>query len=129
MRFGQGPKTETHRDTVKQGVAFALAIALEDTNILENLRVDFDDIIISNRVFAQEIKYEPTGRLEHNVFIAQRATADGIRLVFALFVTRSEGQTIDKVHGSRALSVCAHFILEVSGIVVSNAINVILQEV
>lgn len=57
----------------------------------------------------------------------KRAAAYGIRFVVALLVAGTEGQTIDKIHRSRALTVRHDLVLEVSVVVLTDLINVTLR--
>ena len=57
----------------------------------------------------------------------KRAAADGISFVVTLLVAGTEGQAIDKIHRSRALTVRHDLVLEVSVIVLTDFINVTLN--
>jgi hypothetical protein len=77
-------------EAIEDHVAGGLGRLLEDLQVLENLRRDFNGIVVPDRVFTQEIEDNLVRRLEGNVFIPQRTTADSVGLVLTLLITSSE---------------------------------------
>src|ERR1700722_527944 len=60
------------------------------------------------------------------MFAAEGATADSVCIVFPFFVPRSQSEHVDEVHCRRALSVRHHFVLQITGIFMADAVYMIL---
>ena len=118
----------THVDTIEQSV-FIRLVLLEDPHVFEHLRIHFDLFEVPDRVFTQEIKAKDVGGLQRNVFAAERATAHGIGLVLALFVTSSKSENIDEVHGRGPLPICHLLRLEFFPIIRTDPIDMALRYV
>ena len=119
---------KTYVDAVEQTIVVIL-ILLEYAHVLEDLLVDLDTVVVPDGVFAQEVEGDVIFAfvvLERDVLATQRTTADGVRLVLALLVTRTKGKFVDEVHGRRALALGHDFRLEVVLVVAAYAIDVVL---
>jgi hypothetical protein len=103
--MSRGQVAFTHRETVEQIIALALRFRFEDLDVFEDLRVYLDLLMEPHRVFTQEIEDDFVGRLERDMLVPQGTTSDGVRLVLALLVARSEGETVDEVQCRCALTV------------------------
>jgi hypothetical protein len=93
------------------------------------LRVDFDLLEVPDRVFTQEIKAKNVGRLQRHMFTTERATANGVGLVFTLLVTSSKCKNVDEVHGRGSLSVCHLLRLEFFPVICPDTVDVVLRDV
>lgn len=74
-------------DAVEDGITLALPVPLEDPDVLKDLRRDGDDVVVPDRVFAEEVENKLALRLQSDVFVPQRAAADSIRFFVTLLVT------------------------------------------
>ena len=104
-------REKTYVDAVEQTIVVVL-ILLEYAHVLEDLLVDLDTVVVPDGVFAQEVEGDVIFAfvvLERDVLATQRTTADGVRLVLALLVTRTKCESVNKVHGRGALSVSHEF--------------------
>jgi hypothetical protein len=117
----------THTQTVEKVIALGLGVLLEQLDVLEHLGVDVDFLVETHRVLTQEIEHNLGGGLERYVLVAQRTTTNSIRLVFSLFVTRTESKTIDKVQSGRSLAVRHDLGFEVLGVVSADHVDVFLK--
>ena len=63
------------------------------------------------------------------MFESEGTAADGIGLFFSLFVSGSEGQAIDEVHGRRSLSISHDLALELGRVILSDDVDVLLKDV
>ena len=93
------------------------------------MRIDFDLLEVSDRVFTQEVKAKNVGRLQRDMFTTKRATAHGVGLVFALLVTSSKSKNVDEVHGRGPLSVCHLFRFEIFPVICTDPIDMVLQDI
>lgn len=118
----------TYRDTIEERISVFLVI-LEYSDILEDLRLDLDALIEADRVFTEEIEDDEVWWLEGNVLAPKRTTANGIRFIFTLLITSTQSQTINKVHGCCALSVCHKLTSELDIVILANAIHMILMPI
>jgi hypothetical protein len=118
-------KQQSHSDAVKQVIVIGLVI-LEDSDVLEDLSFNGDTIIVSNRVFAQEVEDEEVRLLQSDMLASKRAATNCVGLIFAFLVTSTKSQTIDKIHSSCSLTVGHNFVLQVRIVILANAVNVIL---
>jgi hypothetical protein len=116
----------THVETVKDVIPFRLVV-FENLDILEHLLVHLDFLVEPHRVLTQEIKDDPVRRLERDVLVSQGTTADRVRLVLALLVTRTKRKLVDEVQRSRTLSVRHDLGLEVLGVVLPDPVDVFLR--
>lgn len=83
-------------------------------------------ISLPNRVFTEEVEYKLIRWIESNMFVAQRATANGVGFVFTLLVTCSQSELVDEVHRGRALPVRSDLRLKLGRIILPNALDVFL---
>ena len=118
----------THSQTIKEIIPDGLGLLLEKLDIFEDLRLDCDFLLESHRIFTQEIKLDDIGWCQRDVFISKRTATDGIGFILALFVTRSQGQSIDKVHGGRSLPVRHDFGMQRILVVLSDRVDVFLVD-
>lgn len=122
-----GNKTKaTYVDAIEQ-IVVVLLVLLEDPDIFEHLLVDLDSIIVSNRVFTEEVKYDPMGSLKRDMLASKGTTANSVRLILPLFVASSKGEFVNEVHGRGALTISHHFRLEINIVVFTNAVDVVLR--
>jgi len=115
-------------DAIEQSIIIRLVL-LEDPDVLEHLRIDFDLLEVPDRVFTQEIKAKDVGRLQRDVFTTKRATAHSVGLIFTLLVTSSKSKNVDEVHSGGPLSVCHLFRLEIFPVICPDPIDVALRDV
>ena len=115
-----------YMDTIEQSI-FIRLVLLEDPHVLEHLRIDFDLLEVSDRVFTQKVKAESIWRLQRDVFTTERATAHGIGLVFALLVTSSKSEDIDEVHSRGSLPIRHLLRLEFLSIIRPDSIDMVLR--
>jgi hypothetical protein len=101
-------KKLTHGHTIEQ-IIVDILVVFEYSYIFEYLRFDFDSVIISDRVLAQEVKDNEVRRLQRDVFAAQRTTANSVGLIFTLLVPSTKSELIDEVHGCGTLSISHYF--------------------
>lgn len=100
---------------------------LEKTNVLEHLRENGDTVVISDRVLSEEVESDKVWLLERDVFAPQRAAANCIRLILALFIACSEGEHVDEIHGCRPLPEAHDFVPQVRMIILSDPFDVFLE--
>ena len=98
----------TYSHAIEEGIGIFL-ILLEYSYVLEDLLLDFNALVESNRVLAKEIKDEEVRRLESDVFTSQRATAYSVGFILALLVTRTKRQLVDEVHRRCSLPISHDF--------------------
>lgn len=116
----------THVYAVKEWITFN-DILLEQSDILEDLLVDLYSVVVANGIFTQEVENEVVGRLAGDMLVAQRATADSIRFVIALFITSSQCETVDEIHRGGTLSLQHNLVPEVGCVIGTDAIDVFLR--
>jgi hypothetical protein len=121
--------TLTHGQAVEQVVLRRLGVSLEDLDILEHLRVDLDFLLIHDTILTQKPQLDCARRNQGDVFESEGTTTDGIGLFLSLFISRSERQTIDQVHGRRSLSVGHDLALQLGRIVFSDDIDILLDDI
>lgn len=113
-------------NTIEQGVLIRFVL-LENPDILENLRIDFDLLVVPDRVFTQEVKAKNVGRLQRDVFTTERATPNGIGLVFAFLVASSKSKNINEVHSRSSLPIRHLFRLEIFSVICPDPVDVVLR--
>ena len=68
--FHGGGGMKTHVDTIEKSIIIRL-ILLEDSHVLEHLRVHLDLLEVPDRVFTQEVEAENIGGLQSDVFTTE----------------------------------------------------------
>lgn len=119
-------RKDTDVDTVEDVIVIVL-VFFEDTNILEDLRVNGDSIVVPNRIFSQEVENEEVRLLQGDMLASQGTTTDSICLILSFLVTGTKSKFINEVHCSCALTVSHDFVLQLSFVVLSNTVDMFLQ--
>lgn len=78
-------------EAVEQVVAFLLVL-LEQLQVLEDALLHRHLVVVANGIFTEEVKDDDVLLsvqvvVERHVLVAERAAADGVRLIFVLLVT------------------------------------------
>lgn len=120
-----GQEERAHCQTIKKQV-IVLLVLLKDAKVLVHLLVDIDVVEVANRVFAEEVELNVSGRRESDVLAAQRAAADRIRFFVALLVAGTKRKEVDEVESGGALTVRHELDVEVGSVIATDAINVLL---
>jgi hypothetical protein len=118
---------KAHRNSIKEHVSILLWLGLEQAEILENLWIDVVDfLVVPDRVLAQKVQDNEARFVQRDMFQTQRATANGVCLIFSFLVTRSKCVLIDQVHCGGSLTIGHYFGLEIGLIILPNAVDVFL---
>ena len=120
-------KKNTNVDTVEDVIVIIL-VFFEDANILEDLSFNGDAIIVPDRIFSQEVENEEVRLLQGDMLASQGTTTNSICLIFPFFVTSTKSKFINEVHCGCALTVSHDFVLQLSLIVLSNTVDMFLQD-
>lgn len=86
-----------------------------------------DLLVVPDRVFTEEVEGDFAGLVERDVLAAKRATANSVRLVLSLLITRTKSVLVDEVDGSCALACSRQLRLEICFIVCTNGVDIVLQ--
>lgn len=117
----------THGQSIEQVVLGRLGLGLEDLDVFEDLRIDLDLLLVHDTVLTQESQLDRRGRDQGDMLKPERTTTDGIGLFLSLFVSRSERQAVDQVHGCRSLSIGHDLALQVGRVIFADDIDVLLR--
>ena len=114
-----------HSHTVEQTIVDIL-VFFEYSYIFEYLRFDFDSVVISDRVLAQEVKDNDVRSLQRDVFTAQRTAANSVCFIFTLLVPSTKSELVDEIHGCGTLSISHYFRLQIFGVTLANVVHMFL---
>jgi hypothetical protein len=118
---------KTHRDSIKEHVSILLWLGLEQAEILENLWINVVDFfVVPDRVLAQKVQNNEARLVQRDMLQAQGATANGVCFILSFLVTCSKRVLVDQVHCSRSLTIGHDFGLQISLVILSNAVDMFL---
>lgn len=118
-------KRSPHSHAIEQ-IIVDILVFFEYSYIFEYLRFDFDLVVVSDRVLAQEVKDNKVRRLQRDVFAAQRTAANSVCFIFTLLVPGTKGESIDEVHGCGTLSISHYFRPQIFGVTLTNVVHMVL---
>jgi hypothetical protein len=114
-------------DAVKQHISLFFGWPFKYFEIFEDLRVYFDSIQVSNTVLSEEVECYFVGWFKRDMFEAEGTTSHSISFIFTLFIPCSERETIDQVHCRCTLSDFREFVFQVSCVILSDRVDVVLM--
>src|SRR6202035_769176 len=114
-------------DSIKKHVSFLFRRSFEDFEIFEDLRIDFDCVQVTNTVFSEKVKGDFVGWFKCDVFETKGTATHCISFIFPFFISCTKCKSIDEIHGSRSLSNLSKLILQISRIILSNGIDMMLS--
>ena len=116
-------------DTVEEHVSFAFRRTFKDFKILEDLRIDFDGVKIANTILPEKVECDFIRWFKCDMLVAKGTTTHCISLIITFFIPCSESEDVDEIHSRRTLSNLGILILQVSCVILSDRVDVVLQPV